>query len=171
MVILIVGIIVSVAIGAFLWYMDVKDGLSVLLAVLGILVSLLVPCFCPVRGWNENLKVKNEYELASLSNQTISGSERMMFYVSLSSDNVYTYRYKLNDNSSIDKNGNNYKIAQLASRNKDITEIEQENCDIPKLVIYKKDPKFKSIFTLKSAKTYYAFYVPKGSINKEIKLN
>lgn len=171
MVTLIVGIIVSVAIVAFLWYMDVKEGLSVLLAVLGILASILVPCFCPVGGWNENLKLKNEYKLASLSNKTISDSEGMMFYVSLSSDNVYTYRYKLNDNSSIDKNGNNYKIAQLASRNKDITEIEQENCDTPKLVIYKKDPKFKWIFTLKSAKTYYAFYVPKGSINKEIKLN
>lgn len=50
MVILIVGIIVSIAIGAFLWYMDMKEGLSVLLAVLGILASLLVPCFCPVGG-------------------------------------------------------------------------------------------------------------------------
>ena len=78
MVILIVGIIVSIAIGAFLWYMDMKEGLSVLLAVLGILASLLVPCFCPVGGQDENLKLKNEYELASLSNKTISS---YAFYV------------------------------------------------------------------------------------------
>ena len=122
--------------------------------------------FSPISGYEE-WELKQETELISLSNNVASGGNGIV-YVSLSADNVYTYRYEINSEFGTETS-REYRTVTLTGNG--VEEIEDSNCEVPVIRVYRKEAK-KTIWTfgLKS-ETKYVFYVPEGSISKEVKLN
>ena len=64
------------------------------------------------------------------------------------------------------------QIFTVSVRKNVVEEIEDPNCEVPVIRVYKRTGK-KSIWTfaVASGEYKYVFYVPKGSISKEVKLN
>ena len=89
-------------------------------------------------------------------------------YVSLSADNAYTYRYEIDSEFGTDTS-TEYETNTLVKEN--VEEIEDPNCKTPIIWKYQKKGK-KSIWTFAfgNTKTKYVFYVPEGTISKEVKL-
>ena len=121
----------------------------------------------PVSGYSE-WELVSETELITLSNGMASGGTGFI-YVSLSAENAYTYRYEV-DSEFGTETSKEYQTATLSGGN--VTEIEDPNCKIPVIRIYQRDAK-RSIWTFGWFNTQYkyVFYVPEGTIYKEVKLN
>ena len=109
----------------------------------------------------------DEIELVSLNNTVSSEGGGNMFYVSVSASNVYTYRYEVKDKYNL--GGKSY---ETDTKSNNVTEVESKECTKPVLKVYERKPK-RSWITFAfghSPKTEYVFYVPEGSIQKEIVL-
>lgn len=163
-------IILAIAIVILLIYLTAKDiNATEIVALSGTLIllfSIAVGIFIPVSGYKD-WKLKDETKLVSLSNATASGSKGFI-YVSLSADNVYTYRYEIKSEFG-NKTSKVYKTETLVD--KDVEEVEDSSCKVPVLKRYERKGK-KSIWTFGLlGDEKYVFYVPEDSISKDVKLN
>lgn len=132
--------------------------------LVGIIASFILGIVYPFNGYTD-WKLVEETELISLSNSTVSGGEGCI-YVSLSADNAYTYRYEIDSDLGTDSS-KEYETATIMNN---VIEVEDPNCEVPTLKEYKRTAK-KSIWTFGVySETKYVFYVPEGTISKEINL-
>ena len=169
MIIILTGIVIFVGITLLLQYTAQDSNTltwGVVMALIIGITAILVGIFVPVQGYEESEFVK-ETQLVSLSNDTVSQGSKGIFYVSISADNVYSYRYEVDDNYGL--SGKAYKVGTVS---KNVTEVESSECKVPVLKVYNKKGK-KGLFTFAAFtdETEYVFYVPEGTIVKEISLN
>lgn len=164
MLTLIIGIILSIIITIIMVKLK-DDSLLFFMVVPLIFVSIVVSNIFAFSGYND-WKLVKETELISLSNSTASGSPNI--YVSLLADNSYTYRFEI-DSSFGTNTSKEYKTATIVNNN-NVTEIEDPNCQKPVLLEYESTAK-KSIWTFgANSQTAYVFYVPEGTISKDVTL-
>lgn len=169
MLTIILGVVVTIL---FIWVVciicnNISPTIVASLGTSTIIAGILVGLFIPVSGYTE-WKLENEIELISLSNTTAFGGEGLI-YVSLSADNSYTYRYEIESEFGTETS-KEYTTNTLVK--KSIEEIEDSECETPMLKVYSRKGK-KSIWTfaLFSKEEHYVFYVPEGTISKEVKLS
>lgn len=131
--------------------------------VFGVAIGLVIP----VNGYTE-WKLTEETELVTLSNGLASGGSGNICYVSLSADNAYTYRYEI-DSEFGTETGKTYKTQTLVGE--DVEEVEDPDCEKAVVRVYEREGKM-TLWTLASGtkETKYVFYVPEGTISKEVKL-
>lgn len=131
-----------------------------------VLVGCTIGVVVPVNGFNE-WKLTQETELVTLSNSLASGGVGMI-YVSLSADNAYTYRYEIDSEFGTEM-GKTCKTQTLVG--KDVEEVEDPNCEKAVVRVYQREGK-RTIWTfaLGTEETKYIFYVPEGTISKEVTL-
>ena len=167
MLTIIFGIILSIVITVVLSELSGNIESSSFVGFIGIILSIFLGLCYPFNGYND-WKLIKETKLISLSNSTVSGGTGLV-YVSLSADNAYTYRFEV-DSTFGTKSSKKYKTDTIVNDN-NITEIEDSKCQNPMLMEYERTAK-KSIWTFGflSNETSYVFYVPEGTINKDIKL-
>lgn len=171
MLTIIIGIIITVAILVFLEYIAYKTNdfclliVEILFASFGLLTSLLLGMYYPFSGYND-WELVSETPLVGLSNTTASVGSGYI-YVSISPENAYTYRYEI-DSDFGTESSKEYKTATVTGN---VVEIEDPACEVPVLRKYEQTAK-KSIWTfgLTTIETKYVFYVPEGTIIKEVKL-
>ena len=164
MLIIILGTIISLAI-CFVFTLIMKDEIPVFIGTAGIICSILAGLFFPTQ-YGERELVK-QTELVSLSNSTVSEGE---LFVSVSGENVYTYRYEI-DTDLGTETSHNYVTASISHYSGNIIESEDVNCKTPVLLEYKTKSKITIwSFGLFADKTDYVFYVPEGTIQKSVKL-
>ena len=138
---------------------------ATMLAVFVVLSGL----FDPHSGYEES-KLEEQVELVSLSNSVASEGGGML-YVSVNAENVYSYRYEV-ESDIPEKEGKTYKTATVSEdENIEILEVETTDGSKPILAKYVAKGK-KSIWTLAlgAEEVTYIFYVPEGSIAKDIVL-
>lgn len=129
--------------------------------------GIVLGLFFPVKEYTEAVLI-SEVELVTLNNNISSQGSGGVFYVSVSSTNVYSFRYEVEDKYNL--GGNSYETATLT---KNITEVESKDCNKPVLKIYEKRPiknKWISFSLFDFPIKEYVFYVPEGTIQKEISL-
>lgn len=92
-------------------------------------------------------------------------------YVSISANNVYSYRYEIKSSLGTETS-KEYEVKKLSEEDGKIIESEDENCKIPVLKVYSAKPKIsKWTFGILGERKYsYVFYVPEGTIQKDVKL-
>jgi hypothetical protein len=169
MLTIILGIVIAFAIFFllnFLLGLVNGDGsfINALICVCIIIGAIALGLFAPISGYND-WELVEETKLVSLSNTTASGGTGFI-YVSLSANNVYTYRYEVDSNFGSESS----KEYETNTLTENVIESEDSNCKIPVLRKYKRTAK-KSIWTFGVAfEEKYVFYVPEGSISKEINL-
>lgn len=163
---ILIGIIIAVLLFLFACrFDDIYPLLYVI--VLSFFGGIVAGLFVPTGGYKPIQEVQT-IELHALSNQTTSTGSGSIFYVSISANNVYTY-YTQIDSEFADENSKAYISRTISGDN--ITIIEEENCQTPRLTIYTQDAysTFWS-FGLGCQLENYVFYVPKGTIAHEIAL-
>lgn len=130
-----------------------------------IIAATIIPgIFFALSGFND-WEFQNEIELVSLSNSVETSIGHL--YAVRSSDNVYLYRYKI-DSEFGTPTSTNYTTSIVKGN---VEEIEDPKCEIPVLRIYKRTAKASIwTFALSGEDTKYVFYVPEGTIQKEVKL-
>lgn len=171
MLTIIIGIIASVIVTIILLNIIKNDALCSFVSLCGfleIILSVFLGLCVPFSGYND-WKLIKETELVSLSNASASGGTGFI-YVSLSADNAYTYRFEV-DSTFGTKSSKEYKTSTIINDYNEVIEIEDPACQKPMLMEYNRTAK-KSIWTfgLLADETSYVFYVPEGTINKDIKL-
>jgi len=108
----------------------------------------------------------NKTELVTLSNSTITEGGGAL-YVSISGENTYTYRYEIVSEFGTDTS-KEYVVDTVSGN---VIESEDVNCKNPVLLEYRKKPKITIwTFGFLASKTKYVFYVPEGTIQKEVSL-
>ena len=175
MLTIIIGIILAVAIVFIAIRTNSEDAMNCcnMIAVIVILVAIAIGSGIntvgshPVSGYTE-WELINETELITLSNGMASGGTGLI-YVSLSADSTYTYRYEI-DSEFGTETSKEYQTETLRGSN--VIEVEDPNCKTPVIRIYQREGK-RSIWTfgLFNTQYKYVFYVPEGTIYKEVKLN
>lgn len=120
--------------------------------ILDILTGTLVPA--EYGEWD----LVNETELVELSNNTV--------YVSMSTKNVYTYRYKIPTEFGTETS-TEYEVDNISGK---VIESEDKNCKIPVLKEYKRNEKTTMWKIGHDSETKYVFYVPEGTIQKDVRL-
>ena len=123
--------------------------------------------FCPT-GKYKSVEVVNTTQLVALSDQTISEGKGRLF-VTIHANNAYTYYTEVESEFA----GDNDKayVSRTISRG-NITVVEEENCQEPRLVVYSQEAKgtFWS-FGIGVSRDNYVFYVPEGTIAHDFSLN
>ena len=146
----------------------VTKTLILLLGLTIIILSLNYGFLGDSRHHNE-WELYNETPLVTLYNSTASKGYGGLFYVSVSADNVYTYRYEI-DSEFGSKKSKSYIVATLNSNDKLVIETEDPECTKPVLQHYIRTNK-KSIWTFGLERNdIYDFHVPEGSIIKDVTL-
>ena len=165
MLTIIIGIVLAVILIVIFASLGIgEDAVSYIAAFL-ILLAIFLGVFAPISGYKD-WELIEQTELISLSNDIASGGTGML-YVSLSADNVYTYRYEISSEFGTETS-KEYRTTTLTG---DVEEIEDSNCEVPVIRVYQKEAK-RSIWTFGLySETKYVFYVPEGTIYKEVKLN
>lgn len=163
MLVIIIGIVVFVGLAALALKMD--DGLVAFLGLVFVITAVVTGIIIPVEY--EEWELVNETELVSLSNDTIAEGGGGLIYVSVSGENTYTYRYKISSEFGTETS-KEYKVDTISE---DVIESEDANCEVPVLREYVRKGKI-TIWTFGcSEETQYVFYVPEGTIQKDVKLN
>ena len=154
-----------VVVGVIRFAEDISELLLTVLTII-LVVGVFMGVFVPLQGYEEPVLVK-EIKLVTLSNSTVpQGGTKGIFYVSISADNVYSYRYEVDDKYGI--SGKSYKVSTVS---KNVIEVESAECEVPVLKVYNRKGK-KGLFTFAvlTDETEYVFYVPEGTIIKDISL-
>ena len=119
--------------------------------------------------YEEGQKVE-EYELVSLRDEVSSVGEGNRRYISIYAENSYTYYLETEVPASYGE-GTTYKAYTISGRNVFIME-DDKYIDDAKLVKYVLKPKNRFWSSgIVADKFEYVFYVPEGSIVKNISLN
>ena len=146
---------------------DIPAVALVLLAILCVIAGFYVGIVKPVSGYGE-AEVVSTTELLSLRDDTVSEGTGRLFYVSISGTNSYTYYVEV-DSEYASNSQKAYKSKTISSSN--VTIVEDDSYTDAKLVTYVRYGK-KSFWTFAAgAKQYeYVFYVPKGTIARDVTL-
>ncbi len=132
-----------------------------------VIVAGGIGLFYPIKGYTDWQLVK-ETELVTLSNSVASQGSGRMFYVSISADNVYSYRYEIESEFKTE-GSKSYKVDTVSGDN--VEEIEEANSSKAILQEYHRKGKMSIwSFAFLSDETRYVFRVPKGTISREIAL-
>ena len=167
MLTIILGIVLAIILAFIFLLLGADLDVASVIFVILVLGAIGMGVFLPISGYEE-WELKQETELISLSNDVASGGNRRV-YVSLSADNVYTYRYEINSEFGTETS-REYKTETLTGNG--VEEIEDPNCEVPVIRVYQRTGKMSFwTFAVASAEYKYVFYVPEGSISKEVKLN
>ena len=167
MLTIILGIVVAIILTFVFLLLGADLDVATVIFVILVLGAIGMGVFYPISGY-QDWELKQETELISLSNDIASGGSGIV-YVSLSADNVYTYRYEINS-EFVTETSREYKTATLTGNG--VEEIEDPNCDVPVIRVYQRNGKMSFwTFAVASREYKYVFYVPEGSISKEVKLN
>lgn len=127
--------------------------------------SVFIVLFVPVAGFNEPELVE-EIELVSLNNSVASEGRGGLFYVSVTAENVYSYRVEVPNTS--EKEGKMYELKTVKGN---VKELETDTAKAV-LRVYKAKPKrWLWTFAIGASETSYVFVVPYGSITHEIALS
>ena len=170
MLTIVLGIVAGFAIGIGIAILFDSDGAAHICATI-VVVAILISCYAgllvPLSGYTD-WELAQETELVSLSNSTVSGGVGLV-YVSLSASNSYTYRYEIDSEFGTEAS-KVYKTVTLVGE--DVEEVETSECETPVVRVYTRTGKM-SIWALAlgSEQTKYVFYVPEGTILKEVKLD
>lgn len=165
-------ILIAIVLVVFLvWLLGVQMDINLEIDSLGSLAiaviggAVLCTLALPFAGYHEP-ELISETELVSLSNTVATSGSGNIFYVSVSPENVYSYRYEVKNNSTT-----NEKVYKRVLVSGNVTEIETDT-EVAILKKYVQKPKrWLWTFALGAEKYKYEFIVPKGSIVKEIALN
>ena len=162
---IVLGLIIGVGLGILLENIGGTGNIAAVIGVLIIAASLAIGLFAPISGYKDWEFLK-ETELVSLSNSVASEGGGLI-YVSVSANNVYTYRYEI-DSEFGTETSKEYETSTISNN---VQEIEDSNCETPVLRTYTRKGK-KSIWTFAiwSDEFEHVFYVPEGTISKEVKL-
>lgn len=135
----------------------------VIIAVVCVIGGFFIGIAEPVSGYGKP-HVFSTTELVSLKSDTISEGTGGLYYLSISGTNSYTYYVEV-DSAYASKS---YSLNTISDSNVSI--VEDDNCTDAKLVTYVRYGK-KSFWTFAvGAKQYdYVFYVPTGTIAREVK--
>ncbi len=138
-----------------------------LIAIMCVALGIIVGVFEPVSGYGEP-HVFSTTELVSLRDDTVSEGTGRLFYVSISGTNSYTYYMEV-DSEYTSNFQKAYKSKTISGSN--VTIIEDDSYTDAKLVTYVRYGN-KSFWTFAAnAKQYeYVFYVPTGTIARDITL-
>lgn len=145
-----------------------KTNLEAVLILLGgatAIISIYIALFAPVAGFNEPELVE-EIELVSLNNSVMSEGRGGLFYVSVTAENVYSYRVEVPNTS--EKEGKMYELKTVKGN---VKELETDTTKAV-LRVYKAKPKrWLWTFAIGASETSYVFEVPHGSITHQIILS
>ena len=145
-----------------------RTGVScmVTLLIIFLLGGFILGLVVPVSGFHET-ELTSTTKLVSLSDQTISSGSGLI-YVSISGENSYTYYVEVENQYGSDTS-KAYKSKTISGSN--ITIIEEENYTDATLRVYETKAKRSFwTFALDSTKTEYVFFVPKGTIARNVSL-
>lgn len=134
-------------------------GLTIM-AIIVFIVGLIFGIFIPTKyqAW----EVYGTTEIVTLSNSTVAEGGGFL-YVSVSGENVYTYRYEINSTDTI----TDYKTDTISGN---IIEREDINCKVPELIEERRKGKVTIWSFGLIHDTRYIFHVPYGTISHEVKL-
>lgn len=165
---IIIGMVVALVLLLLATEVVRNQNLCVALTFLALLTSvalIFIVLFVPVAGFNEPELVE-EIELVSLNNSVASEGIGGLFYVSVTAENVYSYRVEVTNTSK--KEGKMYELKTVKGN---VKELETDTTKAV-LRVYKAKPKrWLWTFAIGTNKTSYVFEVPYGSINHEITLS
>ena len=162
---ILIGIILGVLLIVWSISADHSGGGRAALGALVISVGIVVGIFVPVSGFHA-FEETARIELVSLSDQTISTGKGII-YVAITGENSYTYYIEV-DNKFGASNTKAYKSQTITGNN--ITIVEGDIYEGATLVIYEAKSK-KSFWTFAlNTKTEYVFYVPTGTISRNVSL-
>lgn len=130
-------------------------------------IALLISMSGNANNYNEKTVVSTQPLIALSDGVASSGSG--LFYVSISADNAFTY-YTEVETEYTTENSNSYVSKTVPGYMTVI--VEEKNNTEPRLLVYKQTGK-KSFwyFNVPSTITEYVFYVPEGTIQRNITLN
>lgn len=160
----------AVVLGLLFLALDILQGesLAIILLVFALVVameSICISLFAPVAGFNEPELVE-EIELVSLNNSVMSEGRVGLFYVSVTAENVYSYRVEVPNTSE-----NEGKMYELKIVKGNVKELETDTTKAV-LRVYKAKPKrWLWTFAIGASETSYVFVVPYGTITHEIALS
>lgn len=168
---LLIGIVCAV-IGFVVSLKLAEGGISFehcLMACVGLpfIVALLISLEGNANNYNEKTVVSTQPLIALSDGVASSGSG--MFYVSISANNMFTY-YTEAETEYTTENSNSY-VSNTVPGSLTVI-VEEKNNTQPRLLVYKQTGK-KSFwyFNVPPTITEYVFYVPEGTIQRNITLN
>lgn len=146
---------------------DFGAELLYLLAAVCLITGAFAGITAPVNGYGEP-EIVSTTELVSLKDETISEASGRLFYVSISGTNSYTYYVEI-DSQYASNSQKAYKSNTISNSN--VTIIEDNNYTDAKLVTYVRYGK-KTFWTFaaKTEQYEYVFYVPTGTIARNVSL-
>lgn len=130
--------------------------IAILVFICGLMLGICIPTEY------EEWKVYNTTEIVTLSNSTVTEGGGFL-YVSVSGENVYTYRYEINRTDTI----TDYKTDTISGN---VVEREDINCKVPELIKERRKGKVTIWSFGLIPDTRYVFHVPYGTISHEVKL-
>lgn len=138
-----------------------------LIAIMCVVSGIIAGVFVPVSGYGEP-QAFSTIELVSLRDDTVSEGTGRLFYVSISGTNSYTYYVEV-DSEYASNSQKAYKSRTISDSN--VTIIEGDSYTDAKLVTYVRYGN-KSFWTFAAnTKQYeYVFYVPTGTIARDVTL-
>ena len=166
--IILAGILACALLFILMFFYDFKDYfvslLGITLAIVCVVAGIIVGILVPVNGYLES-QILSTTKLISLRNETVSEGSGL-FYVSISGTNSYTYYVEV-DSTYASNSQKAYKSNTISSNN--VIIIEDSSYTSAKLVTYVRYGK-KTFWTFAvGAKEYeYVFYVPPGTISRDI---
>jgi len=166
----IVGAIICLAIYLVLVFKldwDFNEGVFYACLALPFLVALLISTSGNDNNYNEKTVISTQ-PLIALSDE-VSSSGGGMFYVSISANNMFTY-YTEVETEYTTENASSY-VSNTVPGYLTVVVEEKDNTQ-PRLLVYQQTGK-KSFwyFNVPPTITEYVFYVPEGTIQRNITLN
>lgn len=138
--------------------------IAILVLILGVLLGILAPTnkLTPT-------EVTKTIELQSLRDNVASeGETKSLFYVRVSGENTFTYYTEV---ESEYKTANSKAFVSRTISGNNVTIVEEENCENPRLTVYScKCKRTFWSFALSWQFDDYVFYVPKGTVAHEFNL-
>ena len=158
-------VLVIVICGIGIWK-DWSAGSISFLAVMLLLGVSLIPPACIDLGYEEK-QLDTTVELVSLGTEITSVGNGNRRYVTVNGEKVYTYRYETENTTNLE--GTMYKTETVSGN---VEEIESEKCETPMLYIYVEKNKNSWWFSMYTNDRYtYVFYVPEGTIVRDVTLD
>ena len=152
MLIILIAIIIAAIFIVFAFRSsDTADSVGLIcMAIVVIIGGLILGIFIPTEY--EEWEVYNTTEIVTLSNSTVTEGGGFL-YVSVSGENVYTYRYEIDSTGII----TDYKTGTISGN---IVEREDINCKVPELIEERRKGKVTIWSFGLIHDTRYLFHVP-----------
>ena len=168
---ILVGALVVGLLFLYMYRSNNPDGIlctgMVAIAILCVSGGFIAGITEPVSGYEEPQMVSTT-ELVSLRDEAVLEGTGRLFYVSISGTNSYTYYVEVDSNYASNSQ-KAYKSKTISDSN--VTIVEDDSYTEAKLITYVRHGK-KSFWTFAAgAKKYeYVFYVPVGTIARDVSL-